>query len=90
MTREEKLKELEDEIAKLKEEHAEQLSLSEDRQLAEFLHDKLCKWNHVDGCGWFYYNWTDPGQDRTVWINKARRVLKVVDIDTAKKVVNLL
>lgn len=27
---------------------------SPDKQLAKELHGMLCRWNHTDGCGWFY------------------------------------
>lgn len=29
-------------------------TISEAGQLAIFLHDKLCIWNHTDGCAWHY------------------------------------
>ena len=37
-------------VAKLK-------SLSPERRIAEFLHEKLCLRNHTDGCGWYYESW---------------------------------
>lgn len=29
-------------------------AMTEDQQLAMSLHDAFCRWNHTDGCGWFY------------------------------------
>lgn len=25
--------------------------------IAEIIHEKLCLFNHTDGCGWFYEKW---------------------------------
>lgn len=39
-------------------------------QLAEQLHDRLCRHNHTDGCGWFYEiqggepNWAEEAHDK--------------------------
>ena len=85
-----KIKELEEEISKLKAEQAELMVLPENKQLAEALHKKLCRWNHTDGCGWFYESWEKPGFSRNDWLNKAREVLKVTDSETALKVAALL
>lgn len=48
-------------------------------QLARELHDKLCRWNHTDGCGWDYENndgtedWTGQAHDR--YLGKARKLI---------------
>lgn len=55
------IKSIEDQIAlKKKETNDLEVQLKEaklqspDKQLAEELHGMLCRWNHEDGCGWFY------------------------------------
>lgn len=30
--------------------------LEKQQELASRLHDCLCTWNHIDGCGWYYEN----------------------------------
>ena len=50
--------------------------LNEVEVLAITLHDKLCKANHTDGCGWFYFmengvpTWGEHSQQR--FLHKAR------------------
>ena len=45
------------------------------KDLAALLHDKLCKDNHTDGCGWFYeirngvHEWNRD--THAGWLNKA-------------------
>lgn len=40
------------------------------KELAVYLHDKLCNWNHTDGCGWHYFvkkgvhDWTEASHAR--------------------------
>lgn len=42
--------------------------LTNTQKLAIMLHNKLCKWNHTDGCGWYYHvkdglpTWEDYSQ----------------------------
>lgn len=49
-------------------------------QLAIKLHDKFCRWNHIDGCGWDYefvdskHNWN--GYAHKEYWNKAGKILK--------------
>lgn len=90
MNNSEKIKQLEEEIQKLKKEQAMLAALPEDKELAEALHKKLCRWNHTDGCSWFYESWEKPGYSRNEWLEKAREVLKVTDSETALKVASIL
>lgn len=64
--------------------------LTPDKRLAELLHRTMCHYNHTDGCGWHYENWTDPRHARKQYLAMAQRLLKVVDEDTATKVVHAL
>ena len=52
-----------------------------DTELAEALHDMLCRWNHTDGCGWFYE--TD---EKTKWSGYAHKAY----LDKARKLMNQL
>lgn len=69
--------------------------LTPERRLATAIHQKLCHWNHTDQCAWEYRDdyaeetWKDNGERRE-WLEKARRILAQVDIDTAIKTITLL
>lgn len=57
--------------------------------LALALHETLCHWNHVDGCGWQYENdWTKWAHER--YAKKAKELLKICDFETLMKIVPLL
>jgi len=72
-----------DKIAKLREE-ADKLeradaafnALPEEYKLAITLHVMQCRWNHADGCGWYYemkdgvHNWN--GQSHEPYLRKAQ------------------
>ena len=53
--------------------------LSPEGQLAIFLHERLCTWNHTDGCSWHYFvrngahDWTDHAHHK--YLNMAREFL---------------
>lgn len=49
-----KIQELKKQIADLEAEDAAIKAMTPEQQLALTLHNKLCRWNHTDGCGWFY------------------------------------
>ena len=72
-------------------------SLTDTGQLAIFLHNKLCNWNHTDGCSWFYeiasngtVNWEGHGHSK-YWeiahqiLSKGYRCEDVEDIVTMAK-----
>lgn len=44
-------------------------------QIATRLHEILCKWNHTDGCSWFYceHDWTDD--THKMYLSKAMTLL---------------
>jgi hypothetical protein len=88
----EKIKKLEDELAQAKKEQVEFNALTEEQRLAEIIHSKMCHWNHTDGCGWFYDKWSDNRHNgyRVEYLNKAIAILKQVNFETAKLVVNNL
>lgn len=55
-------------------------------ELAISMHDKLCHWNHTDGCGWHYqikngiHDWNE--HDHRIWLNKAVLVMNMVKTQT--------
>ena len=63
-------------------------------KLAEAIHDKVCRWNHTDGCSWNYEKWdgSTPSGSTTKdrYLEKAKKILKVVDFETAIDVINNL
>lgn len=52
-------------------------------QLAITLHDKLCAWNHTDGCAWMYqinkgvHDWN--AHEHQHWLNKAVVIMNRVN-----------
>jgi len=95
----EKISDLEKELNSLKEqkekeEKAIKLSKlsSNTIELAELIHEKLCHWNHTDGCGWYYEKWDDLnlGYSKKEYYKKAEAILKDVSIQVAKKVIEKL
>lgn len=77
-------------LTALKNKKAELLNLSDDKRLAEHLHEKVCNTNHTDGCGWHYESWSNMGFSRNYYLEKAINILKVTDIKTASNVINCL
>jgi hypothetical protein len=43
----------------------------------------FCRSNHIDGCGWEYENWEDPGHARSRWYDDA-----ITFLSKAKKFIN--
>jgi len=84
-----KIKQLEEDLAKAKKEQAEYDSMSEEQRLAETIHSKMCHWNHTDGCGWFYDSWSDmhSNSSKIQYLNKAKAILQEVDLKTAELVI---
>lgn len=62
-------------------------AMPENQRFATILHDRLCKGNHTDGCGWEYEDWgkdTEPiGVTRGMYLEKANNVLEHVTYDVA-------
>lgn len=61
------------------------------KQLAVYLHAKLCRWNHTDGCSWHYFekngqhDWSEHSHAR--YLQQAQSVisrLKALDISEDK------
>lgn len=60
------------------------------RELADFLHSKLCKYNHTDQCDYHYDNGDWTAYSRKEYLKKAENVIKVTDSETVKKVVEAI
>lgn len=79
------------ELQRKEKELAARAGLTEDQRLAEELHAMLCRWDHTEGCSWFYEvsgaqkGW-DGGYSHVEYLKRAQKVLKVVDAETALKV----
>lgn len=63
-------------------------------ELAEIMHDKMCRWNHTDGCTWLYEKdgAPIPAQAHSIWLVKAKNALKVsgLDAEAIAKVIKAL
>ncbi|AEW47378.1 hypothetical protein BCB4_0149 [Bacillus phage B4] len=93
-----KIASLKAELHKLEKEQAEFNALSEDKQLAITLHELMCNWNHVDGCGWQYevskgvHNW--HGYAHKSWLENAQKLIKLcawdnVELSTAVEILKM-
>lgn len=87
-----KIAELEEKLAQLKSEQEEYDLLSEDKKLAEFIHQQTCRFNHTDGCGWYYESWRQPSSTstRAGYLKKATNILKITTFDIACNVIKEL
>lgn len=58
--------------------------------LAEVLHGKKCRWNHTDGCSWYYSNWDNPCSTRQKYLTDAYNMLAENDNDIIKAILKYL
>ncbi len=90
-----KISQLEQELLLTKKQFDKFKALTERQQIAYELHEKLCRSNHTDRCGWYYKdmldpdNWKDRGMNYTVsrWLYIADAVIianKEYDIPISK------
>lgn len=86
----EQLAELQQKINKLKNEKEAFESLTPRQRLAELIHDKQCRWNHTDGCGWFYEKWDSVGHSKGEYLKKADAILEITNYETAEKIISKL
>lgn len=65
---------------------AEMHALSTTHHLAILLHDRLCKWNHTDGCSWHYFvkdgvhDWSEHSHAQ--YLRKANQVMQRLGKET--------
>lgn len=60
------------------------------RELADLIHAKKCRLNHIDQCGWDYESWDSPSHTRSSYLEKAYKMLEVTDSETIRLIINLL
>ena len=48
----------------------------EEMDIATYLHEKLCTYNHTDGCDWYYDDGSWNRHSRTAYIKKAINFLQ--------------
>jgi hypothetical protein len=79
------------EIKELQQKQSEFDALPEDKRLAELIHDKVCHWNHTDGCDWDYETWGGVNSTtRERYLEKARNILASVNYAEAIEVIKYL
>lgn len=70
-------------------------SQSDAGQLAIFLHKNLCKWNHTDGCGWYYeinndiHDWSGSAHIR-YWNITNKLITSGFKCDDVTKMINIV
>lgn len=90
MTTEEKIRDLQSELAKLEIEFEQERLIPKDVKLAEALHSRLCRWNHEDACSWHYCTWEKPDQTRKDYLDKARNILRIIPYENAMTIIKIL
>lgn len=94
MDNSEEIKELKDKIEKLEVEQKTFDNLSDEIKLAELIHENTCRFNHTDGCGWFYEKWSNikdgDNSARGGYLKKAINLLRVVSFDKASEIIKIL
>lgn len=81
------------ELEALKRKKAAFDSLPDNKKLAEALHEKLCKLSHEDMCSFFMVTWeglASTSRSRVEYLDKADKILAVVDYDKAIKFVSII
>lgn len=74
--------------------NARLLEVESTAQLATKIHELLCRWDHTEGCSWFYEtnngvtNWKAYAHSQ--YLTKTNKMLELTDVDTALEVINAL
>ena len=53
------------------------------QKLADVIHDKTCKMNHIDVCGYHYSNWENPNWDKDQFLARASKALEKSGLSAA-------
>jgi hypothetical protein len=60
-------------------------------KIAELLHKALCRHNHTDGCGWYYFDWVEPlGCEKKSYYKKAERICKLCEGSDEQKLIEII
>ena len=77
---EQEIAERQEEIAKIQKQIEQAKKEKPEYRLARQLHGLACRWNHTDGCGWFYeinkdgeHDWNRHAHEK--YLKKATRLL---------------
>jgi len=85
-----KMDELQAEMDRLREEKSNIVE-SQDKILADLIHEKMCCRNHTDGCDWYYDRGDWNSWSRREYLEKARNILNSgISLNTAKEVIQQL
>lgn len=96
---EEKLKTRKKEIAELEAALVRAKNESPSQQLASTLHNMICKWNHTDGCSWFYERKNNDddwnGWAHGEYLKKANRLIhhceqRGIEVDQALEIFKMV
>jgi len=61
---------------------------TEVQKLAEDLHDTMCTWNHIDGCGWWYEDWS--GSTHAKYLERAEKIMKLLPNTSTYDIIEVL
>lgn len=86
----EKIEALKKQIAEIEEEKVRLELMPKNQRLAEAIHGKQCRWNHTDGCGWYYESWEKGGHSRNSYLEKANKMLAEMSFEQAMTVIKFM
>lgn len=72
---------LETKLEEAKKERAKKAEQPIDQRIAEALHAKFCRANHIDGCSWHYSHWNDPCAMRKNYLARAEALMSYIEFD---------
>ena len=84
------LRKAQEKLAKLEQDKKKFEGLSDEQRFGELIHVSQCRWNHTDGCGWYYESWDKHGYSRGEYLDKAIKILNEVPFAQAIKMVKLM
>lgn len=85
-----KIKQLREELERLETQQAQYNRLDPAQKLADLIHDKFCRSNHIDQCGYEYDTWQSPSWTRLHYLDKANTILSLTDLKTAQAIIRAL
>lgn len=66
----------------------------QEKELATKLHSILCHWNHIDGCGWYYFSEKDgiweKDEGRMQYTQMARRMQKILKDSSNNSIIDVI
>lgn len=80
-------------ITELRERQEHLRKMGPEIEMAEILHNSLCRFNHTDGCGWGYEKIEDffkPGTTKNIWAEKAKKILETCSAEEVERVLTAI